>query len=255
MKGVFSAFRRQKLSKGKFGSYGAYAFGELLLIVLGILIALAIDNWNQDRQNRHLEHYYLTGLKEEFQQNKIRLGSLIEVNRASYQSAGDLADYLVSPQESWDEHQLSQQLFHALAYEINYNPTQSMLQEVINTGGLNQITDQTLRKHLAGWEPFVQQVRWQEDALREERQHVLNLFRGDSGSIRTILEDNDLATQEMGLVANPDPATNQQIIRSRSFENRMLMYLLTAQRTESELYRPLMQEIDIILELIKRELN
>ena len=52
MKSIFSAFRSQQLSKGKFGSYGLYALGEIVLIVLGILVALGIDNWNNERKEK-----------------------------------------------------------------------------------------------------------------------------------------------------------------------------------------------------------
>ena len=111
MKSIFSAFRSQQLSKGKFGSYGLYALGEIVLIVLGILVALGIDNWNNERKDRIREQYYLTGLKEEFRQNKIKLNNLIEVNRSNYQSARDLANYLCLPSDYWSESLHSKHLY------------------------------------------------------------------------------------------------------------------------------------------------
>ena len=41
--------------KGKKGSYYKYAFGEIILLVLGILIALSINNWNEERKNNIIE--------------------------------------------------------------------------------------------------------------------------------------------------------------------------------------------------------
>ena len=46
--------RRDLLSGGKFQRYLLYAFGEIVLVVIGILIALQIDNWN-DRRLENLE--------------------------------------------------------------------------------------------------------------------------------------------------------------------------------------------------------
>ena len=37
--------------KKKNASYYKYAFGEIILLVLGILIALSINNWNEERKN------------------------------------------------------------------------------------------------------------------------------------------------------------------------------------------------------------
>lgn len=45
--------------------YLLYAIGEILLVVVGILIALQINNWNQERQNRALEHTSLENLMED----------------------------------------------------------------------------------------------------------------------------------------------------------------------------------------------
>ena len=45
----FRKIRRNLLSEGKTGKYLKYAIGEIVLVVIGILIALSINNWNQSR--------------------------------------------------------------------------------------------------------------------------------------------------------------------------------------------------------------
>lgn len=47
---LFRKTRNQLVSKGKFSKYLAYAFGEVILVVIGILIALSINNWNENRK-------------------------------------------------------------------------------------------------------------------------------------------------------------------------------------------------------------
>jgi len=59
----FRHIRRNLLSESKFGKYLVYALGEIVLVVLGILIALAINNMNQQRTNNKNEQTYLVGLK------------------------------------------------------------------------------------------------------------------------------------------------------------------------------------------------
>lgn len=55
----FRKFRYKLLSKNRTGKYLKYAIGEILLVVIGILIALQINNWNEERkvQNKLLDIY------------------------------------------------------------------------------------------------------------------------------------------------------------------------------------------------------
>ena len=58
----FRKIRQNLLSEGKVGKYLKYALGEILLVVLGILIAVQINNWNVNKQNEKKEKLYLTRL-------------------------------------------------------------------------------------------------------------------------------------------------------------------------------------------------
>jgi len=59
---VFSKIRQKLLSENKFSKYLIYAIGEIVLVVIGILIALQINNWNIDKVDRQLERQYLSSL-------------------------------------------------------------------------------------------------------------------------------------------------------------------------------------------------
>jgi len=56
---IFRNTRQKLISKGNIGKYFKYAFGEIVLVVIGILIALQINNWNEQRkQNNKRQGYY-----------------------------------------------------------------------------------------------------------------------------------------------------------------------------------------------------
>ena len=57
----FKKIRKKLISKNKFSSYLIYAIGEIVLVVIGILIALQINNWNEYKKK---EQYELSLLKE-----------------------------------------------------------------------------------------------------------------------------------------------------------------------------------------------
>ena len=64
-----------------------YALGEIALVVIGILIALQINNWNEWRNDRSEETYYLEELKDEFVSNKDMVISYIEFHHAQMRNA------------------------------------------------------------------------------------------------------------------------------------------------------------------------
>jgi hypothetical protein len=59
----FRKIRQNLLMENKTGKYFKYAVGEIVLVVIGILIALQINNWNELRKNKNLEIDYLKGIK------------------------------------------------------------------------------------------------------------------------------------------------------------------------------------------------
>jgi hypothetical protein len=63
----FRKIRQRFLSEGKFSKYLLYATGEIILVVIGILIALQINNWNEDRKARIQEVEILENLSTDLQ--------------------------------------------------------------------------------------------------------------------------------------------------------------------------------------------
>ena len=63
------------------GRYFKYAIGEIILVVVGILIALQINNWNQQRINNKQEQQILLQLKNEYEENLIEIDKKIRMRK------------------------------------------------------------------------------------------------------------------------------------------------------------------------------
>ena len=60
----FRRFRRQFLSQNKLSKYMLYAVGEIVLVVIGILIALQLNNWNEERTQTIAQYESIQKLKQ-----------------------------------------------------------------------------------------------------------------------------------------------------------------------------------------------
>ena len=69
------------MEKNKTAKYFKYAVGEIILVVIGILIALQINNWNEDRKSIQKGHKILVDIRENVEFNIIQFEEDIEINR------------------------------------------------------------------------------------------------------------------------------------------------------------------------------
>lgn len=86
----FRKIRQQLLSENKFRKYFTYATGEIILVVIGILIALQINNLNEDRKLRDAEQVLLLQLRQEFNSNLSQLNQKIKMRDIMISSANRL---------------------------------------------------------------------------------------------------------------------------------------------------------------------
>jgi len=72
----FRTIRQNLINQNKTGKYFKYAVGEIVLVVIGILIALQINNWNQERLELNRFNSNLIYMLEDIEQNEIELNEL-----------------------------------------------------------------------------------------------------------------------------------------------------------------------------------
>ena len=77
----FQKIRLQLLDKNKFSKYLLYAIGEIILVVIGILIALSINNWNQIQKKNKLRVSYQKSLVNDLTNDTLMLRDLIVKNQ------------------------------------------------------------------------------------------------------------------------------------------------------------------------------
>ncbi|MDT0538703.1 MULTISPECIES: DUF6090 family protein [Croceitalea] len=146
----FRKIRQNLLSEGKTGKYFKYAIGEIILVVIGILLALQINTWNQQRIEDKKETELISALIDEFKDNLIALEESISINNKVTESCINLtqiirSDSLAKKHEQVDELLLAIGNFHSFDARVGIS------NEIVNSGKLSLLKNEALRVQLSDW--------------------------------------------------------------------------------------------------------
>jgi hypothetical protein len=147
----FRKIRKNMLTENKFSKYLLYAVGEIILVVIGILIALGINNWNIKSKTNSNNKLYLAKMLNDLEDTKYRLNKIVYDGVVKWPSSKDAVkscDTLLK---------LSYQGFTSEHLEFfikqNYDSGNSLLnvanntyQEMLNTGKIYTLESQSLIK-------------------------------------------------------------------------------------------------------------
>ena len=145
----FRHIRKSLISENKMGKYFKYAVGEILLVVIGILLALQINTWNEMRKNKIEEKRIIEQLHDEFKVNKEKLAHSNTKNRAVLGALQQIADMFPINTQTVNLDTLSDILFKT--YDFNtFDPLQGSIEELKNNS-FNIISNKKLRALLLSW--------------------------------------------------------------------------------------------------------
>ena len=95
----FRKIRQHLLSEGKTGTYFKYAIGEILLVVIGILIAVQINNWNEFRKLKLVEIDVLEGIRNDILKDTVDLNYNIRAYTFYIKSDSIVLNHMLNKKE------------------------------------------------------------------------------------------------------------------------------------------------------------
>ena len=248
---LFQKIRQRLLIENKFSKYLLYAIGEIILVVIGILIALQINNWNEIRKIRNTEQHYLLSLKEEFSFNRDELKSIINRNKLNFDYALKTLNNTGPENPEITEEEFGSLLTNSLSTEIQFDPNQGVLDEIINSGKLGIFGSKELKFALSSWSGILYRVRLQEQELLNMRSRTIELVRNNA-NLRKVLGDRLLA---IGIKKTKFEQGNLHLLKSVAFDGHITGFTTMSYSLNNNHYPKLLEEIDTILLLIDGEIK
>lgn len=146
----FRTIRKNRADAGKVKSYLVYAFGEIVLVVIGILIALQINNWNEDAKDRRLEMISYCKLLEDVTQDHALVKQLMKENQDRIEWANRSIHLL--QQKAIDREALANAMRNSInLIRFNFKPSLSAFDDLKSSGKLAILKDLELKKKLLNY--------------------------------------------------------------------------------------------------------
>lgn len=189
----FRRIRQKLINEGNLKRYLLYAIGEIALVVIGILIALQINNWNEFRKDREIEKKVLANLVENMEVNIEAIEK--KIGRIQYANKSGQIIFAAIKNSDQNVDTLRQHWHWALVNHANlslskagYEPLKSIGFEIIRNEMLKK---EIIKLHEKTYLDLRQQQQWGEEVRPDFDNHLRDLFimtEGDSWLPRNFSE-------------------------------------------------------------------
>ena len=155
----FRKIRKKMADDNRPLKYMRYAIGEIALVVIGILIALQINTWNEVRKEKKIEQQFLMSIKTAINLSQKELKRVIDDSIEISTSADTLFMLLAYNEfDLLEGRLLDSLLLNSGDYSI-ISLNDASIQEIYNTGSLDIFQDERIRKILSSWTERIHQIR------------------------------------------------------------------------------------------------
>ena len=253
---IFRKIRFKALTKSSYSKYLLYAIGEITLVVIGILIALALNNKKDisDRQEKQKSHLVL--IKEELENNLLILKEEDEVLNYILNNLRDLINLSESKHsiDTISEVNLSETLFLPLSRAIDVRYENGAFNEFVISSGLKDLRNDSIKTMLRSWEKKLNVIDLQETVVKKFLDKAVT-FVEINGSYKTIYDNIGESENYLEIKNSSTTDSNKHLLDSKQFQNILLEYLGVATQLYKRSYPRFKNDADLLIHLIEDELN
>ncbi|WP_171032476.1 DUF6090 family protein [Winogradskyella algicola] len=245
--------------ENKIGKYFKYAVGEIVLVVIGILIALQINNWNEQRKEHSKEQALLKRLEKEFISNRNQLLDKIELRNTLIENCRQLLDYYDDPENATRDSIL---VYLSTIQPPTFDPIQN---DLVSSGNIEILKDETLKQLLVNWSTDVIQLQEVEQVFFRFCEQRIYPHLNDVGIQRDVAythwKDAPKNLLESKQVKNLIPGTSKlittttnELLKDSKLEGKVA-WALTLNVFNNQESQTLMKRINRILEVLESQIK
>ncbi len=247
----FRTLRREFMVQQKTAKYFKYALGEIVLVVIGILIALQINNWNEQRKVLAEEQRALVNIQQDFLKSKELLSKVTEDTQLAIESGLKILNHTGKKVKPTTEEELND-LLNKVFNSSPYYAQNGFLDDLIGAGKLSIIKNTELRNLLSSWKPRLEILNQKFEDLVEE-ESLLNNFILDHGSWLNADQVSTLK-RNVKFPTSGFEIDNRTMLELLKFENLVENYVIASDNYQLD-QQPTAELLDTILAVLEKELK
>jgi len=246
----FRRIRKSLLTENKFSKYLLYVVGEIMLVVIGILLALQVNSWNENRKISQQELQLLESLQKEFIYNKNELDRSIKKAQMIQKRCEALLNNTGNKEMKLSEFESDSLIKWGLTNIITFDPSNGIISDIINSGKIQIIKNEKLKKLLSNWNGVLNDVKEDETWAVNERNTIIYPFLYKHSNYTKIT--NNLRRKDK--ITSGFKTDYKAIYNMLEFENLVNGYRIWNAKNEGN-YKRLKSEIEEIIALCKQEID
>jgi hypothetical protein len=243
MLSLFRKFRLSLLKQQKITQYLTYAVGEIFLVVIGILIALQINTWNELRKVREYEVKMLKELKATLEKDRWYFSTQIPRLANKQNAANRLLSMFENKEENLDT---LNRYFSNLRFEVTFQYNSGAYGS-IKSGGIDKVSNDSIRAKMAGIYEFLIP---RTDKVIEG----LAASEEDENKLVQALTEREIITMENGEKSIQSRFTDPKAIYREEFLHLIQIQKRNTFVTKSRL-ESLIPPLDELIQLLEMELK
>ena len=218
--------RRQLLADGRLGRYLAYAAGEILLVVIGILIALQIDNWNEARKDREKELGYLANIRSDLVANIDEMDRYLAERTERVAAARRILTHF-NGKPIDDVSAFNADGISIYSWERFYLGNNTY-QELVNSGNFALLSNHDIKDQLLDIEALYRRMKGEEDHYRFDTETALYKPLYDLVDTESMTADFEyrITGGKSGREDAITPETFDAFLKSQTIKNGFVMTIL-----------------------------
>ena len=161
----FRNIRQKLLNEYNFSKYVLYAIGEIFLVVIGILIALQISNWNTNKQETEELHSYLGNIKKNLQEDLTNVRGINEMRDSSIMRSKRFMDIVNKDELTYIGFDRIIWTSYLVFRDFEFIPNTSGIEALKNSGFIRKLHSTNLEEKLNEYYNIVDNILREETSL------------------------------------------------------------------------------------------